>query len=411
MNKILISVILLVLVVPTTVSSKQPDSLKAAFIRSDDLWIKDGEKELKITNGEFIRYPKWSYNGEWVAYLKGIENDEFPLYKGSLWIYNLKTKIHTKVKDDVRNHIQWSPMENTISFQVGETLYTMSPSLSKSATPIASKVKNFSWLPNGHGLVVSTIEENKPNSGLILSKITLTEKNKKPFIKRFFSVPIDKSESYVSTSKFEWSYDKKWISFLLVPTASLSADSNTLCILSSDGKKFYKKDEMLHYEDWIDWSPYKNQLGYITGVGREADTNKQLKIASIPPLSTVSITPKGYIDRGLTWQNSRSLYVSRSRDRRKKKAQKSTLPSLYKVNLTKNKQTILTNPSANEGDFEPQIEDNKLVWIRTDRKSANVLVTPTYQFNESVWINNISVSNHYYEKWNWGEVFSLYKGR
>jgi dipeptidyl aminopeptidase/acylaminoacyl peptidase len=411
MNKILISVILLVLVVPATVSSKQPESLKAAFIRNNDLWIKDGEKELKITNGDFIRQPTWSYDGEWVAYLKDIENDEFPLYKGSLWIYNIKTKTHRKVKDHVRNHVQWSPKEKTISFQVDETLYTMSPSLSKTATPIASKVKNFSWLPDGHGLLVSTIEEKKPNSALILSKITLTEKNKKPTIRRIFSLPIEKSEYYVSTSKFEWSFDQRWISFLLVPTASLSADRNTLCILSSDGKEFYKIDKMLNYGEWIDWSPYKNQLGYITGVGREADTNKQLKVASVPPLSTVSITPKGYIDRGLTWQNSRSLYVSRSRDRRKKKLQKSSLPSLYKINLTKNKQTLLTNPAANEGDVEPQIEDNKLVWIRTNRESADVLITPTYQFNERVWIDNISVGNLYYEKWNWGEVFSLYKGR
>jgi hypothetical protein len=52
-----------------------------------------------------------------------------------------------------------------------------------------------------------------------------------------------------------------------------------------------------------------------------------------------------------------------------------------------------------------------LIWIRTDRKNADVMISPTYKSGEMVWIKNINLGSSYYEKWSWDEVFSLYTGR
>lgn len=89
----------------------------------------------------------------------------------------------------------------------------------------------------------------------------------------------------------------------------------------------------------------------------------------------------------------------------------SALPSLYKLSLSDNKQTQITVPSEKDGDFRPEIVKNNLFWIRTDRKNADVMLSPTYQSKVMTWIKDINLGSSYYEKWSWDEVFSLYSGR
>jgi hypothetical protein len=128
-------------------------------------------------------------------------------------------------------------------------------------------------------------------------------------------------------------------------------------------------------------------------------------------MKTVLYTPRGFVDRDLTWQNNRTIIVSRSKEDRSEDMEQRELPSLYRISLSDNKQTPLTVPSEKDGDFRPQIVRNNLFWIRTDRKNAKVMVSPTYQMKETIWIKDISLGSSYYEKWSWDEVFSLYKGR
>jgi Tol biopolymer transport system component len=47
---------------------------------------------MKITNGENVRFPKWSIDGNWIAYIRASKVDEFPLHEGDLWLYNVKSK-------------------------------------------------------------------------------------------------------------------------------------------------------------------------------------------------------------------------------------------------------------------------------------------------------------------------------
>lgn len=394
MKKILFS-LLLFLLIPTVISARGNDSLKAAFIRGDDLWIKTGSKEIRVTNGEYIRFPKWSADGSRIAYLKGDASE------GELWLYNLKKKKHIKVGAGVGNNFQWSPKGTAIGFQVNKTLYVSNNDQSQI---FASNIENFSWLPDGSGLLTSAKESEALDSDIFLRKVLLNGSGG-----NFYTIPVEKGEYVVSTSGFKWSKDKKWLSFLLIPTASLSADGNTLCVLSSDGKVFQKVDEMLNDEGWFEWAPANNYLGYISGVGREATINKKLAVFKVPSMTKEVITPQGYTDRDFAWLNNQTLYVSRSKESEWVDVEKRPLPSLYKLDLTSNEQLKLTSPLANEGDFEPTIGRHRLVWIRTDRKMANVFVSPTQFFKEKVWIKDINVASSYYERWNWDEVFRLFE--
>ncbi|MEH7251695.1 translocation protein TolB [Neobacillus niacini] len=407
MKKILLIIFLTFTFIPSIVSAAPNDNLKAAFVRNDHLWLKINEKEMKITDSGYIRYPKWSFDGSWIAYLKSAkEGDVF-----DLWTYNVKNNKHFKVQENVSDNFQWSPNEkNKIGFQVAKNIFILQTGQLGQFIPVAKNIENFSWLPTGNGLLISTKKSPKLNSDIILSKVIL-RKNEKPKINHFYTIKVNKDEILISTSPFYWSNDKKWISFLLVPTASLSADGNILSVLSANGKAFHRIDEMLNEEAWFQWAPFKSLLGYISGTGREATISKKLKTLNAMTLENSMYTPTGFVDRDLTWQNNQTLYVSRSKESSEGSLDTRPLPILYKISLSDNRQTQVTAPPKNFGDFKPQVVKNNLFWIRNDRKNAHVLVSPTYQMEEKIWIKNINIGSSYYEKWSWDEVFSLYTGR
>lgn len=406
MKKILFIVLLLFTFLPGVVSAAPKENLKVAFIRDNNLWIKFKEQEIKITDTGYVRYPKWSFDGSWIAYLKGTEEGDV----SDLWLYNVKVNKHFKVKENISTNFQWSPDANSIGFQAAKNLFVLYTKELSVITPISDNIENFSWLATGNGLLISTKKSPKLNSDIILSKVIL-RKNDKPKITHFYTIKVDKDEILVSTSEFKWSYDKNWISFLLLPTASLSADGNTLCVLSANGKTFQQVDEMLNQPAWFQWAPFNGMLGYVSGVGREATINKKTQVLKVPSMKKAILTPRGFVDRDLTWQNNRTLIVSRSKEDSSGNLGERALPSLYKISLSNNKQTQLTVPSEKDGDFRPEVVRNNLVWIRTDRKNADVMISPTYKIRERVWIKNINLGSSYYEKWSWDEVFSLYKGK
>jgi hypothetical protein len=396
-------VLLILFLVFSIISFNSPvyaeNSLKAAFVRGDDLWIKVGDRERRITAGAFVRYPKWSFDGQWVAYLKDGDSP----YNGALWLYNIKINKHFKVKSNITRDFQWSPRENKIGFLKGKDLFVLNTGSSFLGNQAAVNIENFSWLPDGKGLLTSSKESEKLNSDIILSKVLLGRH--KPVTKHFYTVPVGENELYISTSQFKWSYDHKWISFLMVPTASLSADGNMLCVLSSDGKIFKRVDEMLNYEEWFQWGPAKNTLGYISGAGREALKNKQLKTVSVPDFHRAVHTPKGFADRDFAWKNNDILYASRSKESELVDVNNRPLPSIFEVSK---KQVQVTFPPKREGDFAPEFVNRSLIWVRTDRERANVFVSRNA--GEDLWIKDITLGTWYYEKWHWDEVLDLYEG-
>ncbi|MEH7114921.1 translocation protein TolB [Neobacillus niacini] len=406
MKKMLLLIFLIFTLLPLVSNAAPKENIKAAFVKNNNLWIKIMDNEIKITDTGYVRYPKWSFDGSWLGYLKGAKEGDIM----DLWLYSIESKRHFKVKENVGPNFQWSPSENTIGFQIIKNLFILNTSQLGKFIPVAKNIENFSWLPAGNGLLFSSKKSADLRSDIILSKV-IFKKNNMPIINPFYTISLSKNEIWASTSEFKWSNDKKWISFLLLPTASLSADVNTLSILSSDGKAFHRVDEMLREDTWFQWAPYKGLLGYISGVGREATINKRFQVLKVPTLKKIIFTPKGFVDRDLTWQNNRTVYVSRSKENGSTDLEQTAMPSLYKISLSGNKQPQITFPSEKDGDFRPQIIKNNLIWIRTDRKNANVMVSPTYQMQETVWIKNISMGSSYYEKWSWDEVFSLYEGR
>jgi hypothetical protein len=392
-----------------TLASQKQVIHKAAFIRTNDLWIKVGNRENQVTNKEYIRYPKWSPDGTWIAYLKVTKTEETAVPNdGELWLFNCKINKHFKIKSGVNKNFQWASRDNKVSFLIRKDLYSLNlePGIPFLAAKVADNIENFSWLPDDSGFLTSSKKSKQLHSDILLSKITL--KTHKQVIKPISTIPVRDNEFFISTSQFKWSYDQKWISFLLIPTASLSADANTLCLLSQDGQVIRRAGEMLNDEKWFKWAPSERSLGYVKGVGREANLNKQTEIILVPSMSKMVFTPEGYVDRDISWKNNQIIYIARAKEDPHADFSKRPLPCIYKVNLSAGQQTQVTFPSEKEADFVPQSIGNKLLWIRTNKLTASIFVLEDK--TERKWIKNITMASSYYDRWNWEEVFSIYTG-
>ncbi|MEC1717152.1 TolB family protein [Schinkia azotoformans] len=391
------------------VSAESDDVLKAAFIKDNDLWIKVDNHEQRITNGEFIGFPKWSFDGNWIAYIKGDKENEYSMHQGDLWAYHVKTHRKYKVFSNVSTNFSWSPNQNTLGFQSNDVLTMVNVHVLHKPQQITSGIINFSWLPDGSGFLTSSKAGENVFEDIVLSNI-LFKDDKRLEPHHFYTIPVGKNDYFYGTSQFKWSHDHRWIAFQLVPTASMSADSNTISVLSNDGRILHKIDEMLNYEEWFQWAPSNNSLAFIRGNNRLSTINKKLTIKDMPKNKISMYTPSGFVDRDFSWISNNKLLVSRSVESDLINVAERPLPSIYLIDLQTGKERKITSPSENEGDFHPQSANNgkSLIWIRTSRDHASVMIANISDRKEKRWIEKIDLGPWYYEHWNWDEVFSLY---
>ncbi|MBP1934217.1 TolB family protein [Ammoniphilus resinae] len=390
----------------------QPISLatgfpQAAFIRNHDLWIKMGNGEIKLTDGIRAAYPKWSPDGQWIAYLSVPKDVEFAPRAGELWLYHLDSEKHTKVSPNASANFSWSPKQNVLAFQSDQDL--LQTATSGQAQKIASGVINFSWLPDGTGFLTSSKAGENVYSDIVLSKFLWNQQTDRYKSHPFYTIKVGANDYFYGTSAFKWSPDRRWIAFELVPTASLSADSNTLSVISSDAKLFRKIDQMLNYENWFQWAPTVSQLGYIQGVSRLATENKKFKVFNPEQNAASEFTPAGYVDRDFDWQTDQMVVVSRSKESKGFSASERPMPSLYKLDTRTKTVMKITSPSAKEGDFRPESTGGHLLWIRTNREKANVWIASPNGLDQKIWIQNLDLGAWYYEHWDWDQVFALYR--
>ncbi|MBY0597172.1 TolB family protein [Bacillus bingmayongensis] len=389
-----------------TVQAETKD-IQVAFIRNHDLWIKIDRKEKQITKGEYITKPKWSHDGKWIAYVKGEEQNQLELYR----IADGKKVVPFHAE---AINYQWSPIENTIAFEFTGTLNIFDAEKKNAKFEnVSSGVGDYAWYPDGKKFLVSSEAQLLPTgwTGAQLYEVQKDAGMNPHKMKHLYSLPSQHDDflAYVA-SRFKWSPNQKWIAFLAVPTASWSADSNTLCFLKADGSRFERVDEMLLNSQWFGWAPSKNILAYIEGSGRFALENKHLKIKEVPALQQEKFTPKGYVDWDFTWQDNELITLSRAKEMEwSNEQEKRSLPSLYQVNIQTNRQRQITTPPKKYGDYNPLYikHENQLTWMRSDRKKADMWSANGDGSRAKKWIENIDVPPWYYEKWNWEDVISV----
>ena len=368
----------------------------AAFIRDHQLWIKKGELETQITKGQYVRSPKWSYDGRFLAYIDGDEQGE----KSDLYIYDTKEKesYQPYIRVETSN-FKWSPVKNQLAYTDHGLLNVTKV---KDGRPqgfenVSLGVSGFEWFPNGKEFIVSSQSSLRPTGWgpVPLYKVPVSANLGQEEIKKFYTIETNETDLFaINADYFKWSHDGKWVSFIAVPTASWSMDSNTLAVLSNQGDQFQAVGKMLGNKDWVKWAPSSNQLAYISGEGRFLVENKKTKIADIPIYKEQKeYTPIGFVDLDLDWFSQDHVVVARAKEN--KEWTEGPVPtiytSLYAINLKTEEQKQITFPNRKELDLNPQVAGDHLTWFRKNVNGAqgNVWVKEGLSGQEYMWIKNV----------------------
>jgi len=379
----------------------------AVFIRGDDLWIKSGETERQLTNGDYVRNPRFSPDGQWIAFTKGKEETD-------IWLYHLKDGKSHRVAQGA--DAQWSPEENQLAFLSGDMLSVADPARPEAPVNVIAGVGNYSWRPDGRGFVVSTKAELLPDgwTNVRLYDVPLDANLDPKRAKLLATLPQTESFFAIGTSRFEWSADGQWIVFIAVPTASLSADANTLCVISADGKRFVTADTVLNDEAWFAWAPKARTLAFIAGAGRDATSNKRLTLLKRPFPRKKTFTPAGFVDRDVIWIDDRTVTVSRlQKESIAGNEGKASLPVLVQIDIAGGGARTITSPPAGFGDFGPRYGpfSRKLIWIRSDRTKGSVWISGPDGSDAREWIPALTLPVPYYDRWNWSQVIDLHDAK
>jgi dipeptidyl aminopeptidase/acylaminoacyl peptidase len=370
--------------------------LKAAFIRDNQLWIKEGEKEIQLTKNRYVYSPKWSYDGRFIAYIDGDEKGE----KTDLFIYDMKQKesYQPYVKVEASN-FKWSPIKNQLAYTSGGLLNVTK---TKNGRPQGFKnvslgVSDFEWFPNGKEFIVSSQANLLPTGWgpIKLYQIPVDANLSADKMKLFYTIETKDPDLFaISADNFKWSFDGKWVSFIATPTASWANDSNSLCVLSSEGANFQSIGKMLWYQDWMKWAPSANQLAYISGEGRFLVENKRTTIADMPTATQQKeYTPVGYVDLDLEWYSPENVIVARAKEN--KEWNEGPVPtmftSLYLINIKTDQQKQITFPKKNELDEDPQVVGTELTWVRKRgiADQRDVWMKNDLTGDAHVWIKNV----------------------
>jgi hypothetical protein len=315
------------------------------------------------------------------------------------------------------DNFQWAPNKNQLAFKINQVLNTVNVNRDNVGgfENVALGVGSYSWLPEGDGFLVSSTSQLLPIgwTSVELFRVPVDANTDPNKIKPFFALPAESEKFFaVGTNAFKWSSDKKWISFIAYPTASLSADSNTLCVLSSDAKVFHQVDHTLNYQNWFQWSPNTASLAYIEGEGRIINQNKHLKVVEFPTFKSFSFTPVGFVDRNFAWENDEYIVVERSKESKWTNDQKKLpQPALYRVNIRNNEKHQVSFPPKDFGDFHPFFltSHKKLTWIRSNLNHADVWISNKDGSDAKEFIKNIDLGLAFYDQRSWESIIKWYE--
>ncbi|MFP7471505.1 hypothetical protein SFC55_10905 [Niallia taxi] len=86
--------------------------LTAAFVRNNQLWVKEGSEERQLTYSQHVYNPKWSFDGRFIAYIDGDEQGE----KSDLYIYDMvKNESYQPYVQVSATDFKWSPNNNQLA--------------------------------------------------------------------------------------------------------------------------------------------------------------------------------------------------------------------------------------------------------------------------------------------------------
>jgi Tol biopolymer transport system component len=381
---------------------------KAVYVRKDGLWLKSGENERKLVQGDKITHPSFSSDGRFVSYLSGDQNE--------LWVYNTITRLKKRVFPQGASMPRWSPVGYSLAWKSGSILNAVDVrEPGASFYNVALGVGNYSWTSDGKGFIVSSAATLAPDGWepVKIFNVPLDAAGDMQKAKRIATLPKESDNFFaVSTTEFKWSSGGREVAFIACPTASLSADSNYLMKMDKNGKRIKIIGEMLSNPNWFHWSPVHDQLAFIKGIGRLTSENKKLTVWDSKTGREISYGAERFADGDFTWQDHNRIVVSRQKEWswNTPEAERST-PFLVQVDIQKSRTEKVTKPPKGRSDVYPKtLPKGELVWVRVSEKSgrAKVMRKKSTHSQEKTWIKDLKPLENCY---GWHCVLDIYKSR
>lgn len=410
LKRLTILLICMFIIIMNLPSHSEAAEGKAAFIRQDGVWLKDGDVERRLVEGTKLSHPKFSCDGMYISYMAGKGETK------ELWVYNRVTRLKRKVFSGEVEMPRWSPGSQLLAWKSESVLNVIDVSKPASSFQnVILGVGNFSWTPDSTGFVVSSSSNLEPDGWTPVQIFTVPADAKGDLkkVKKITTLP-EMSESFfaIGTTTFMWGMKNSVFAFIACPTASLSADSNTLMIVSKNGSTTKMIANMLNNPNWFHWSPKAERLGFINGIGRLVSENKRLTVWDSRSGKEVDLSFKGYADGDFTWRSDREIVVSRQIEWGwDVPVEKRSKPFLALVDTSTRSARRLTQPQKGAADEYPKtLPNEEIVWVRSfDTSNQSKLMKKVNpRSKETVWIDRLAKPEEYH---GWQSVLDVYQGR
>ncbi|MGG1661635.1 hypothetical protein [Brevibacillus sp. NRS-1366] len=315
--------------VPERVNQDVAVSAQIAFTSNRHLFLLDGQNKnatpKQITTSGLSEIVDWSTDGKWLLYLhyKGNDNYSTP---GYLWAVRADGSGLIQVDDrPIMEKPKWSPVANKFAYTVNigsneqpDTRFVNKAILDNGELASQSTTKadfvDFTWMPDGEKLLVSTAAEKDRAMTLVLRNLGG---------KTLATYPVAKPPN-IEEGVYPWapkglqvSPDGQLVAFFVrYNSGSLSADGVPIQLFSLTQPNRMPKElgTGLAYPEWLAWSRDYKQLAFIDGSDRIATTNKHLKIADREG-KVASAGQQDQVDTLPVWTDKETdtLYFSRGK--------------------------------------------------------------------------------------------------
>ena len=260
---------------PTPTAAPAAGLGKLAFVREGDIWVLDVDsgQERQLTTDAGAQAPRWSPDGQWVAFRK--------VQTGELWVVRADGSGATQVEESALGRAAWAPNNNRLAYADAKgtlMVVDVDSGQRQQISPAGKEVGRFAWFPDGERLVLEMQEqadEATPGPGRPRGQgLWLVNADGTGLIElRAVFVPDSADLGTLSP-------DGRWLTLWEgMASASLRADGLALRIMSAAGGEPQEiASATLLGPGFVVWSPEGDRLAVVEGGGRQTWANKQIVV-------------------------------------------------------------------------------------------------------------------------------------
>ena len=269
----------------------------AAWVSGNQLWVYSGSGALRpVTGSSPAADPEWSYDGQWISYLRGA-NTAHP----ELWVVRPDGSGNTEVWNGKPGGIEWSPtaeelaVSDTPAVGIGGLAIVTPNGTRQTVVPYSSEVNSFAWAPDGQSIALSEVMAPADTFASPLDIVTVHGPD------AGLTTTVLRAGPDVGIAVGPWWPSGKGLLYWFEPQYSRSVEASGLTLMSTTlaGTAPVTLATTLVSLPWLSWAP-NGQLLVVSGSGAQPSDNKSLELCTpatgactkVPtPADTVSLDP------------------------------------------------------------------------------------------------------------------------